>query len=38
MKDMLPGSSEPYIARFSPALGVYAGPGAIGIALIQSGQ
>ena len=38
LRDMLPGGSEPYIARFSPALGVYAGPGAIGIALIQSGQ
>ena len=36
LRDMLPRGSEPYIARFSPALGVYAGPGAIGIALIQS--
>ena len=38
LKDMLPQGSEPYIARFSPALGVYAGPGALGIALIQSAR
>ena len=38
LKDMLPEGSEPYIARFGPALGVYAGPGALGIALIQSNQ
>ena len=36
LKDMLPRGSEPYIARFGPALGVYAGPGALGIALIQA--
>ena len=29
-------SQEPYVARFGPALGVYTGPGAIGIALIQA--
>ena len=38
LKDMLPQGSEPYIARFGPALGVYAGPGALGIALIQTKQ
>ena len=38
LKDMLPQGSLPHIARFSPALGVYAGPGALGIALIQSAQ
>ena len=38
LRDMLPVGSEPYIARFGPALGVYAGPGALGIALIQADQ
>ena len=38
LKDMLPQGSEPYIARFGPALGVYAGPGAVGIALVQTAQ
>ena len=36
LKDMLPEGLEPHIARFGPALGVYAGPGALGIALVQS--
>ncbi len=36
LKDMLPGDTEPYVTRFGPALGVYTGPGAIGIALLQS--
>ena len=36
LKDMLPEGAEPHIARFGPALGVYAGPGALGIALIQA--
>ena len=36
LRDMLPQDSEPYIARFGPALGVHAGPGAIGVALIQT--
>ena len=36
LKDMLPQGSEPHVARFGPALGVYAGPGALGIALIQA--
>ena len=36
LKDMVALGAEPYITRFSPALGVYAGPGAIGIALLQS--
>ena len=35
--DMLPGGTEPHVTRFGPALGVYAGPGAIGIALLQAG-
>ena len=36
LKEMLPVGSEPHIARFGPALGVHAGPGALGIALIQA--
>ena len=36
LKDMLPEGAEPYIARLGPSLGVYAGPGAIGISLIQA--
>ena len=36
LKEMLPVGSEPHIARFGPALGVYAGPGALGIALMQA--
>ena len=36
LKDMLPEGAEPYIARLGPALGVYAGPGAIEISLLQA--
>ena len=36
LRDVLPGGAEPRIARFGPALGVHAGPGALGIALIQA--
>ena len=36
LKDMMTPGVEPYITRFGPALGCYAGPGAIGIALLQS--
>lgn len=38
LKDMLPQGAEPHIARFGPALGVHAGPGALGIALVQAGR
>ncbi len=38
LKDMLPRGSEPRIARFGPALGVHAGPGALGVALVQAGR
>ena len=34
--DLLPEGVEPYVTRFGPALGVYTGPGAIGIALLQA--
>ena len=36
LKDMLPEGAQPYVTCFGPALGVYTGPGAIGIALLQS--
>ena len=36
LRDLLPVGEEPYITQFGPALGVYTGPGAIGIALLQS--
>ena len=38
LKDMVAEGKEPYVTRFSPALGVHAGPGAIGIALLQAGR
>ena len=34
--ELLPEGTEPTITRFGPALGVYTGPGAIGIALLQA--
>lgn len=36
MAGILPEGSSPYICRFGPALGVHTGPGAIGVALVQS--
>ena len=36
LRDLLPEGEEPYVTRFGPLLGVYTGPGAIGIALIQA--
>ena len=36
LKDILPEGVEPHIARLGPSLGVYAGPGAISISLIQA--
>lgn len=33
---LLPEGTEPYITRFGSTLGVYTGPGAIGIALLQA--
>lgn len=38
LADMLPEGTAPYVTRFGPALGVHAGPGAIGIALLQAGR
>ena len=36
LRDLLPEGKTPYVARYGPILGVYTGPGAIGIALIQA--
>ena len=36
LSDLLPEGAAPYVTRFGPALGVYAGPGAIAIAVIQT--
>ena len=36
LNDLLPEGTEPHVTRFGPAPGVYAGPGAIGIALLQA--
>ncbi len=36
LRDLLPEGADPYVTRFSPVLGVYTGPGAIGIALLQA--
>ena len=36
MTGILPEGASPYICRFGPALGVHTGPGAIGVALVQS--
>jgi fatty acid-binding protein DegV len=38
LSDLLPEGAKPYVTRFGPALGVYTGPGAIGIALLQAGR
>ena len=36
LKDLLPDGAEPHVTRFGSALGVYTGPGAIGIALLRA--
>ena len=36
LKVLLPDGAEPHVTRFGSALGVYTGPGAIGIALLQA--
>ena len=36
LKELLPEGVEPTVTRFGPALGVYTGPGAIGIALLEA--
>ena len=38
LSDLLPEGAEPFVTRFGPTLGVYTGPGAIGIALLQAGS
>lgn len=36
LRELLPKGAEPAVTQFGPALGVYTGPGAIGIALLQA--
>ena len=36
LRRLLPEDAAPYIARFGTASGVYAGPGTVGIALVQA--
>ena len=36
VKDLMPGEQEPIIARAGPVIGTYAGPGALGIAVLRS--
>ena len=36
LRDLLPEGAQPHVTRLSPALGVHAGPGAIGMALLQA--
>jgi len=36
LKDLVPGGGEPLLSRAGPTIGTYAGPGALGIALIRS--
>lgn len=36
LEDMLPEGGMSYVTRFSPVLGVYVGPGAVGIAVLGS--
>ncbi len=36
LADLLPEGVDPGVARFGPALGVYTGPGAIGIGIVQA--
>ena len=37
LRDLLPDSKEPIIARYGPVIGTYAGPGALGLGLLRSG-
>ncbi len=36
LRDLLPEGAQPTVTRFGPAIGVYTGPGAIGIAVLQA--
>ena len=38
LRDLLSEGAEPHVTRFGPVLGVYTGPGAIGIALLQAAR
>ena len=36
LRELLPEGKEPFIARFGPAIGTHAGPGALGIGLVSA--
>ena len=36
--DMLPEGTEPMITRFGPVIGTYAGPGAVGVGVLEAGE
>jgi DegV family protein with EDD domain len=36
VRDLVPGGGEPLLSRAGPTIGTYAGPGALGIALVRS--
>ena len=38
LRDMLPEGTETLIARFGPVIGTYAGPGAVGVGVLEAGE
>ena len=36
LRDLLPDGTEPFVSRFGPVIGTHAGPGAVGIAVLQA--
>ena len=38
LSDMLPDGTEPIITRFGPVIGTYAGPGAVGVGVLEAGE
>ena len=38
LRDMLPEGTEPIITRFGPVIGTYAGPGAVGVGILEAAE
>ena len=38
LADVLPEGAEPMITRFGPVIGTYAGPGAVGVGVVEAGS
>ncbi len=38
LRDMLPDGTEPLVARFGPVIGTYAGPGAVGVGVLEAAE